>query len=69
MGYRVVFYKGPRQDKLIRGEQFTNTEAQAVSMACALIAQGGCLNLRIEDGDGRTVLTERELMPRCKITS
>ena len=69
MTYRVVFHKGPRPDKLLRGEQLANTEGQAISLACALLAQGGCYNLHIEDGEGRTVLTEREIMARCKANS
>ena len=66
MAYRVVFRKGPSPDKLY--EQFIETETQegAITMACAQIALGGCLDLHIVDGKGNTVLTEGQIAPRCK---
>jgi len=64
--YQVVFSKGPRPDKVLKMQHSASSEEQAVSIACALIAQGGCLTLHIEDDDGRMVLTEREIMARCK---
>ncbi len=66
MEYRIVFYTGPRPDKLVRGQNLVNTETQAISTACALIAKGGYLDVHIEDGNGRTVFTESEIKTRSK---
>jgi hypothetical protein len=68
MAYHVVYHKGTRPDKLMMMKDSSDTEAAAISKACALNVQGGCLNLHIEDDNGRTVLTEREIMARCRAT-
>jgi hypothetical protein len=66
MTYRVVFRKGASPDELYEHFIETETQRDAITMACAQIALGGCLDLHIVDGEGSTVLTERQIAPRCK---
>jgi hypothetical protein len=65
MSFVLVYqYGAQRRNKT---ETF-DTEPEAFVRACALIAQGDCRYLNVEDENGRTVTTESQIRSRCKAT-
>jgi hypothetical protein len=63
MSFVLAYQFGAR--RLNKTESF-DTEPEAVVRACALIAQGDCRYLNVEDGDGRTITTEAQIRRRCE---
>ena len=56
----------PDKDKIVPVRQFAPTLRNALAAADAVIAHGGCFNLRIEAADGHTVFSEAELRARSQ---
>jgi hypothetical protein len=65
MEYHLIFHQGVASNGT-RHELSFRTEAEAVILACTLIAQGRSHTFHVESDTGAIVTTNAQIMARCK---
>jgi hypothetical protein len=66
MEYHLIFHQGVALNGT-RHERRFGTEAEAVILACMLIAQGRSHTFHVENDTGEIVTTDAQIMNRCKL--
>jgi hypothetical protein len=66
MAYYLVHRFGPKDKSQFRKEEFS-TEPEAFIKACTLLAVGDRGDFVIEDDEGKSIMTDRQIRTYCKI--
>ena len=64
MSFMLLYQHGERREN--KAERF-ETKTEAITRACALIAQGDSRYLNIENERGFVILSEAQIRKRCEI--
>jgi hypothetical protein len=56
----------PDKSRVVPVKQFAPTLQKALAAADAVLAQGGCFNLRVEADDGHTIFSEADIRARSR---
>ena len=65
MEYHLIFHQGAAANGT-RHERSFRTEAEALTLACTLIAQGRSHTFHVESDTGEIITTNAQIMNRCK---